>query len=86
VEAEFHSQRSTPFFAAAQQENIYVDEIYQLMLGCIRMANKTEFASTRLSPDVLERVRRLAQRREWSLSKTLAKLVEWALEKENGRK
>jgi hypothetical protein len=40
----------------------------------------------RLSSDTLARVRRLAERKEWSLSKTLAKLVEKALEKENGRK
>lgn len=41
----------------------------------------TEFASTRLTPKLLEQAKQIARSREWSLSKTLAKLIEKGLEK-----
>ena len=47
----------------------------------ISRATVTEGASMRLPTDLLERVKVVARRKEWSLSKTLAKLIEKGLQR-----
>jgi tartrate dehydratase alpha subunit/fumarate hydratase class I-like protein len=45
------------------------------------MAIKLEYASTRIPADVANKVKQLAARKEWSYSKTIAKLIEKGLQK-----
>jgi predicted HicB family RNase H-like nuclease len=41
----------------------------------------SEYVSARVSPEVMERIQKMAEQREWSLSKVVAKLIEKGLAK-----